>query len=154
MKDSGYIDLGQKYDPSEIKKEETGPKVNYPTMFIRHKMEGKDNPLDSLPDGEFTFQGKGKIVSYKENNKDGTCECEIEVTGIKPDEPKAKAKKDSGDSLDSALDEVAKKKTAKAAPAASEDDDGEDEDAAEEAKEIPAEEADEEEDEDDEGGSK
>lgn len=135
MKDSGYIDLGQKYDPKAATVEAAGPHVNYPTMFITHKMDKNGNALDSLPDGEFEFTGKGKIVSYKEDKKAGTCSCEIEVTAIKPSTTKEKKAPSSEDGLNSALDKVAAKKMGKAGPEEA------GEDPKEEATESPDEEA-------------
>lgn len=101
--DAGWIDLGQKYDPKEVEAEVAGPKVNFPTMFITHKMDDSGNALDDLPDGEFEFTAKGNIISYKEDNKARTCQCEIEVTAIKPSTTKAKATKSADQGLDEAL---------------------------------------------------
>lgn len=113
--DNGYIDLGKKYNmggdmPAMDKKpKET---ISYPTLFVSHDMKDGSG-LNELPDGEFEFTGKARIVSYKENMKDGTCQCEMEVMAIKPSTKKAKKTKSSEDSLDEALTEVAKKKTSK-----------------------------------------
>lgn len=111
----GFIDLGKTYNPkAEIAVKEQGPKTSYPTLFVSHDIKD-DGGLNDLPDGEFEFVGKAKIVSYKENMKDGTCQCEIEVMAIKPSTKKTKKSKTAEDSLDSAFDETIKKKTAKKA---------------------------------------
>jgi hypothetical protein len=112
--DNGYIDLGKKYNSGAELSVDKKPKesVSYPTLFVSHDMKDGSG-LDELPDGEFEFTGKARIVSYKENMKDGTCQCEIEVMGIKPSTKRAKKAKTSEENLDSALDEVVKKKAGK-----------------------------------------
>lgn len=109
----GFIDLGKTYNPkAEVALKESTPKTSYPTLFVSHDMKD-DGGLDQLPDGEFEFVGKGKIVSYKENMKDGTCQCEIEVMAIKPSSKKAKKAATAEDSLDSAFEKTIKAKAAK-----------------------------------------
>ncbi len=111
MKD-GYIDLGKSYDTkAEISVPEKN-RVSYPTMYVSHDMKD-DSGLDELPDGEFEFTAKGRVISYKEDMKNKTCSCEIEVIGIKPSTKKAKKAKSSEESLDTALDDVIAKKTKK-----------------------------------------
>ncbi len=108
-----YIDLGKKYSDMQGKvAEEPKDKTSYPTLFVSHD-SGDGSGLDELPDGEFEFTGKGRVVSYKEDMKNGTCSCEIEVMGITPSTKKAKKTKTSEDGLSEALDEVVKKKAKK-----------------------------------------
>ncbi len=110
-KNSGYIDLGSKPSMGLVSaKEDSAPKIHYPTVFISHKMDD-GNALDSLPDGEFEFTAKGEIVSYKEDKKTGTCQCEIEIKAIKPSTTKAKKAVKAEDGLDEALTKISKKKS-------------------------------------------
>ncbi len=106
MPNDGMIDLGSK--PSEMKTEmPSKDSTYYPSLRIDN-VEG----LDDLPEGEFTFTGKGKLVSYTESMRNGksTCSCEIEVHSIKPSTKKAKPVKDGGERLDESLDKIAKHK--------------------------------------------
>ncbi len=104
MPNDGMIDLGSK--PSEMKSEMPAKdSTYYPTLRINNA-EG----LDNLPDGEFTFTAKGKLVSYSEDIKNGTCSCEIEIHSISPSTKKAKKVKDGGERLDESLDKIAKHK--------------------------------------------
>ncbi len=104
--DSGTIDLGSK--PSEDKMAmPSKDSAYYPSLHINN-VDG----LDNLPDGEFTFTGKGKLISYTESMRNGknTCSCEIEVHSIKPLDEGSKKSKDGGDRLDESLDEIANHK--------------------------------------------
>lgn len=104
-KDSGYIDLGKSYDTSAKIAEDPKNKVSYPSVYITHDMEGEGAGMDEVPDeGEATI--KYRIVSYKEDLKNGTCSCEIEIMGFKPSATKAKKQKSSDDSLDEALTNI------------------------------------------------
>jgi hypothetical protein len=111
MNDKGFIDLGKKYGGKNDTMISDSPKehVDYPTLFIRHDI-GDKSGLDEIPDGEFEFTAKGRLVRYTEDLKNGTCSCEIEVLSIKPSSRKVKKAKSSEDSLDEALTEVARKK--------------------------------------------
>lgn len=116
MANDGMIDLGRK--PEKLGKPEVAkdPKVYYPTLHLNN-IEG----LDDLPEGEFTFTGKGKLVSYSENLETGTCSCELEIRSISPSSKKVKKSKDAGERLDDSFDEIAKNK----ADAYDEEDDSE-----------------------------
>ncbi len=105
------IDLGKKYPSgSEVAaKYSSEDKMSYPTMHITHDIK-KDEGLDELPEGEFEFTAKGRVVKYTEDIKNGTCSCEIEVMGISPSTKKAKKSKSSEESLDEALTKVAANK--------------------------------------------
>lgn len=110
--DKDFIDLGRKFNAEAKVPDKPKESVSYPTLFISH--DTKDGSgLNELPDGEFDFTGRARVISYKEDLKNGTCQCEIEVMGIKPSAKKAKKPKTSEENLDSALDEVVKKKTKK-----------------------------------------
>lgn len=103
------IDLGSK-PAKEMAEVKMAPdkKVYYPSIRV-NDAEG----LDELPEGEFTFTGTGKVVSYTESVRDGkeTCSCEIEIHNIKPSTKKTKKSKDAGERLDESLDKIAKKKS-------------------------------------------
>jgi hypothetical protein len=99
----GMIDLGKKPEPccDSPKTDSKAPKVYYPSLYV----SGID-ALDGLPDGEFTFTGKGKVVSKTESTRDGkkTCSCDIEIHAIKPD---GKAKEPTAaEGLDAALSDA------------------------------------------------
>ncbi len=102
------IDLGSK-PAKEMSEAKISPakEVYYPSINVRDA-EG----LDDLPEGEFTFTGKGKVVSYTESMRDGkeSCSCEIEIHSIKPSTKKTKKTKDGGERLDESLDKIAKHK--------------------------------------------
>lgn len=111
--EAGFIDLGHEYDspvccnPDGESKD--GEKhVSYPSLWIR------DVDIEK-PEGDFTFVGKGRVVSWseREHKVDGkmkkTFECEIEVTEMKIEDGAAPAKskkRDAGDDLDSALTSI------------------------------------------------
>lgn len=121
------IDLGKKYDAKKdscctIEPAGLEGKISYPTVYVSD-IDG----LDTLPDGEFTFKGTGKVVSITESTRNGKyhCSCEIEIQDITPDSTKQKPGKSTEESLDDALDTVAKKKADDAEDMA---DDGADED--------------------------
>src|SRR6478736_3373472 len=98
------IDLGKTIDmPSPIaEKKDSKSKVHYPSVFITHDMSGDGSELDGMPD-EGDAMIHYKISSYKEDKKNNTCQCEIEIMSIKPMGSKSKPKKSSEDSLDEAL---------------------------------------------------
>jgi len=76
------IDLGKEYGKTEMMaKTKAEPKVDYPTLYV----SGVDKL--ELPDGEFDFSGRGKVVSKTESTRDGktTCSYEIQVMGIEPE---------------------------------------------------------------------
>ncbi len=103
------IDLGRTYDIGKPIEAKSKPQVDYPTLFIRHKSSGKESKMDDMADeGEAVI--KYKIRSYKEDLKNDTCECEIDVISIKPMAKKAKKNKSSEESLDEALTNISKKK--------------------------------------------
>lgn len=54
-------------------------RVVYPTLYVQD-IKG----MDKLPDGVFSFTGKGRVATMKHNKKDGTCTCEIEVIDFTP----------------------------------------------------------------------
>lgn len=102
------IDLGKSPEPkNEVAKATKAP--YYPTLYVS-EVQG----LDDLPTGEFTFTGKGKVLTKTEKQStDGTSySCEIEVHSISPQggSKKKAAKADAADSLGAALDTIAKKK--------------------------------------------
>lgn len=101
------MNLGVKYDEKEsmaMPKSTSGDKTSYPTLYVSGiKKEG------DLPDGEFTFTGKGKLVSKTETNRNGkeTYSFEIEVHDLTPTSKAVKSKeKDSGEALDEALTKI------------------------------------------------
>lgn len=108
------IDLGKKYD---MKKEAVvstdspnKSKIDYPTLYINHGDES--SALNDMPDeGEAVITYK--VKRYSEDLENDTCSCELSVTSIKPLGKKAKKTKTSEENLDSALDDVVKKKTKK-----------------------------------------
>ncbi len=106
---SKAIDLGQKPVPMAEVGAKSAPKTSYPTVFISHKV---GSGLESLPDGEFEFSGRGQVVSHKENMKDGTSQTEIEIISIKPSSTKAKKAKAPEDGLDEALTKISSDKSA------------------------------------------
>ncbi len=111
MAKSEYIDLGKTYDPMAIEAKAGKPekRTEYPTLYLRHDMEGDESKLDSMPDeGEAVI--RYQIKSYKEDLKNDTCECEIEIMSIKPLSAKVKKSKTSEDSLDEALTNISKNK--------------------------------------------
>lgn len=107
------MNLGVKHTPTKVlmAKEDTSKK-SYPTLYVSGIEENE------LPEGEFSFTGKGKVVSSTESTRNGkkVCSFELEVMEIEPDQKakkKAKAeKKDGSDGLAGALDEIEKKKSA------------------------------------------
>ncbi len=111
------IDLGKKYgEEMAASKPMDSKKVSYPTLYI----SGVDD-LSGI-EGEFTFTAKGKVVSCTESTRDGKTNysCELEVHSITP---QGKAKKDSGESLDEAMDTIAADKEAEVDPSESEEGD-------------------------------
>lgn len=103
------IDLSRKPAKEMTEKAAMAPReVYYPSINL-HDVEG----LEELPEGEFTFTGKGKVVSYTESMRDGkeSCSCEIEIHSIKPSTKKVKKEKDAGERLDASFDKIAKKKS-------------------------------------------
>jgi hypothetical protein len=72
------INLGKKSgsDCCEPMPEKKSSKVHYPTLYVSG-VEG----ADELPEGEFTFTGKARVVSKTETTRDGkeNCSCEIEI---------------------------------------------------------------------------
>ena len=111
------MDLGVKHEPVKamIAKEDT-KKKSYPTLYVNGIEENE------LPEGEFSFTGKGKVVSSTESTRNGkkVCSFELEVMEIEPDQKakkKAKSeKKDGADGLDGALGEIEKKKMKQESP--------------------------------------
>lgn len=82
--------------------------VYYPTLYV-----SGINKEGDLPDGEFTFTGKAKLVSKTETNRNGkeTYSFEIEVMDITPTSKGLKSKgKDSGEALDDAFKEIESEK--------------------------------------------
>lgn len=108
--DNEFINLGRSY--GDEMKIETSPspakRIDYPTLYIRHKSGESD--LDELPDGEFEFVARGRIKRYTEDYEQDSCSCEIEVIAIKPMTKKAKKSRNVEKDLDSAFEEIASKK--------------------------------------------
>lgn len=89
---------------SDSKKSE----VYYPTLYV-----SGINKEGDLPDGEFTFTGKAKLVSKTETNRNGkeTYSFEIEVMELTPTSKGLKSKgKDAGEALDDAFKEIESEK--------------------------------------------
>lgn len=103
------IDLGSKPSEAKVSMSAEKDQTYYPSINIRDA-EG----LEDLPEGEFTFTGKGKLISFTESMRDGkkTCTCEIEIHGIKPSMKKEKRVKDAGERVSDAFDKIQKKKIA------------------------------------------
>ncbi len=101
------IDLGSKPGKEMSEAKVAQKEVYYPTLHLSN-VDG----LDELPEGEFTFTGKGKVISYTESTRDGkdTCSCELEIHSIKPTNKKVKKEKDADDRLNDSLNKIAKKK--------------------------------------------
>jgi hypothetical protein len=111
--EKGMIDLGKTFskedcmamDPCKDKS------VHYPTLYV----SGIDDvEIDALPEGEFTFTAKAKLLSSTESFRDGkrTYSCEIEIQSIKPEGGSRKKKsKSTEESLDEAFSETEKKKS-------------------------------------------
>lgn len=94
------MNLGSKREknPSLV---ETKSEVYYPTLFV-----SGINKEGDLPDGEFTFTGKAKLVSKTETKRNGkeTYSFEIEVMELTPTSKGLKSKvKDAGEALDDAF---------------------------------------------------
>lgn len=102
------LDLGKKQDltvkPANPSKKEKA-KVYYPTIHLSD-VEG----LEDLPEGEFEFEGKGRVVSKTVSERDGKryCSCEIEVQSIECEDCA-----DEEPTIEDAFDKVAAKKTSK-----------------------------------------
>jgi hypothetical protein len=92
------MDLGTSIEKTESPMGEANGKGKkyYPSIHISN-VKG----LEDLPDGEFEFTGKGRVVSMTHNKKAGTCSCEIEVMDLEAGEVTEEA--DLEDSLDKAL---------------------------------------------------
>lgn len=108
MPNDGMIDLGKKPGKEMTEKAALAPReVYYPSINV-HDVEG----LDDLPEGEFTFTGKGKVVSYTESTRDGkeSCSCELEIHSIKPSNNKEKKVKEADERLEDSFKKIAKKK--------------------------------------------
>ena len=89
------MNLGSKISTKEVVSEnKTSDREFYPSFYINN-VKG----MERLPDGEFSFTGKGRVVSMTHNKKAGTCSCEIEVMDLTP-EGKSKSTKSLEDSLD------------------------------------------------------
>lgn len=102
------IDLSSKPAKEMTEKAAMAPReVFYPTLHLSN-VEG----LEDLPEGEFTFTGKGKVVSYTERVTDGkkSCSCQLEVHGISPSVKKAKKVKEADERLEDSFNKIAKKK--------------------------------------------
>lgn len=88
------MNLGSKISSKEAPAESAkSDKEFYPSLYINN-VKG----MDKLPDGEFSFTGKGRVVSMTNNKKAGTCSCEIEIMDLTP-EGKSKSTKGLEDSL-------------------------------------------------------
>lgn len=78
------MDLGKsldnKFAPPAAVNEVKGKKY-YPSVHISD-IKG----LDKLPDGEFEFTGKGRVVSMTHNKKAGICSCELEILELEAGE--------------------------------------------------------------------
>jgi len=101
------INLGK--SPSETEVMPPGKKDGekyFPTLRISD-VEG----LADLPEGEFTFTAKGKMISYSEDLKRGTCSVELEVHSIEPSSKNVKKSKEADERLDESFDKIAKKKS-------------------------------------------
>lgn len=95
------MDLGKTLDSTAIKPmEETKGKKYYPSIHISD-VKG----MDDLPDGEFEFTGKGRVLSMTHNKKNGTCSCEIEIMDLEPGD-----ESEPGESLDKTLKKIESKK--------------------------------------------
>lgn len=89
------MNLGSKISVKEMTAEPAkSDKVVYPTLYMSD-VKG----MEKLPDGGFSFTGKGRVVSMTHNKKAGTCSCEIEIMDLTP-EGKSKSTKGLEDSLD------------------------------------------------------
>lgn len=101
------IDLGKSYDEAKTEAlPESKGKTHYPSFYISD-VEG----LDDLPDGEFTFTGRGEVSSStktvdSEGNTSYSCEIEIHEITPKGGVKSAKSKPDSGELLDSKMSEI------------------------------------------------
>jgi hypothetical protein len=98
VKKQTKMDLGTSLEKtSSPMGEESGKsKKYYPSIHISG-VKG----LEDLPDGEFEFTGKGRVVSMTHNKKAGTCSCEIEVMDLEAGDKAESA--DLEDSLDKVL---------------------------------------------------
>lgn len=97
------IDLARKPE-SATTPAKLSNKAYYPTLSLSDVYQ-----LDDLPDGEFSFQGVGKVVSHSESTGDDGvrhCSCTIEIFKIKP------LGKAQPESLEDALDGIADSKAA------------------------------------------
>lgn len=112
------IDLGSKVEPmgpmafeKSVAGKET-PKVSYPSMYV-HKTG--DEGFDSVPDGDFHFHGKGKVVSRGVEERDGKKHhnMEMEVHHI---EPMDNADGESEGGLEKEIAKIASKKIVKKQP--------------------------------------
>lgn len=99
------INLGRKpSEPSALSAKEPESKEYFPSIYLSESSK----EVNGLPEGEFSFSGKGKVVSRTESTTNGKTRysCEIEIHEITP-EGKAK---DSDKSLDDSLTEIESKK--------------------------------------------
>ena len=89
--------------------------VYYPSIHLSD-IEG----LESLPEGEFEFEGVGRVISKTISERGGkkTCSCEIEIKSIECEDCK-----EADPSIEDAFDKVAAKKAPK--PAKEEEDEEE-----------------------------
>ena len=105
------IDLGKTPEPVKTPEapskqaKSAKPKAYYPTIYLSGV-----SGLESLPEGEFEFEGIGRVVSKTVNTKDGkkTCSCEIEIKSIECEECEVE-----DETIEDAFDKVAAKKSAK-----------------------------------------
>lgn len=104
---SSMIDLSTTYDPCANSCD--GPakpkkKVDYPCLYIRQPDGGS---LPKFPSGEFTFTGKGKVISVRDPVDGENGSVEIAVLAI---DPGSASQGDAGDMLNNSLNEIASKK--------------------------------------------
>lgn len=96
------IDLGRKPTPMDEPKvaaESSEQKVYYPSFYL------SDRSDIELPEGEFTFTGKAKVVSKTETTRGGKKKCsyDIELHSIQPQA--SKKAKSSAEGLEESLSE-------------------------------------------------
>lgn len=77
-------------------------RVVYPTLYVQD-IKG----MDKLPDGVFSFTGKGRVATMKHNKKDGTSTCEIEVIDFTPTSNQKGSSEGLADALSKNKEELA-----------------------------------------------
>ena len=122
------IDLGSKVEsipemaspsPNGKRKE---PKVSYPSLYA-HKTGGEADGFDKLPEGDFHFQGHGKVISRtheirkdEKGSEKHHHRVELEVHHIIPHSTKGEKTggegepSDPGEGLKKELESISKKK--------------------------------------------